>query len=314
MKMKRTLCAILCMLFILMPILSMTNVFATTEPVKNRTLIINAEIDPRVAAEQLSITMFFVDNISGYQEVVTLTKGNKYTANIKTINGEFTLFSGMVSNDLMRNYPVVCEDFSTSKATTTITVIVGDPNYGGKVEETPFLPGDIDREATDKLREQHHLPPIDWEEIDELYEKGEYDFQKWMEDDLIQYKEDLIEQGVIGEGDDVTKLDTDKDGIPNIQDDDDDNDGIPDPYDKEPLVYNEREDEETEEEIKPTEDKDGDGDIDEDDANIEKEEKEQEEEKKEKQTRWYAIAFVAGVIIVFGVSIYFRNKYADLDE
>ena len=296
----------------MMTLLSSMPVFASSEPVKNRTLIVKAEVDPRVAAEQLSITLFFVDMGSGYQEVVTLSKSNKYTISIKTINGDFQLFSGMVSNDLMGNYPIACDNFNTKKATTTITVTVGDPNYGGKVEEAPFLPGDIDREATDKLREQHNLPPIDWDEIDAKLESGEWDFDTWMEEDLIKYKESLIEQGIIGDDDDVTKLDTDNDGIPNIQDDDDDNDGIPDLYDKEQLIYNEPEPEET---LPPaTEDKDGDGDIDDDDAQIEQKEREQEEKKQEEKTKWLAIAFVGGTIIIVVLALYFRNKYSDLDD
>ena len=296
----------------IMPLISIMPVSATSEPVKDRTLIVKAEVDPRVAAEQLSVTIFFVDMGSGYQEVVTLSKSNQYTVRIKTINGDFILFSGMVSNDLMGNYPVVCDDFDTKKATTTITVTVGDPNYGGAVEETPFLPGDIDRDATDRLREQHNLPPIDWDEIDAKLESGEWDFDTWIEEDLIQYKESLIEQGVIGEDDDVTKLDTDGDGIPNIYDDDDDNDGILDLYDKEQLIYNEPEEEKT---VPPaTEDKDGDGDIDDDDTKIEQKEKEEEEKKQEEKTKWLAIAFVGGTIIIVVLALYFRNKYSDLDD
>ena len=138
--MKKITCAILCMIFIFMPILLSVDVLATSEyddiP-KNRTLIINAEVDPRVAAEQLSITMFFLEKSNGYQEVVVLNKGNNYRASIKTIVGEFTLFSGMVSNDLMGNYPVVCEDFNTMKGTTEITIRVGYPNYVGEIVEKP---------------------------------------------------------------------------------------------------------------------------------------------------------------------------------
>jgi hypothetical protein len=278
---------------------------------KNRTLIVKSNIDPRVSAEGLSITIIFMSKVNGYQETITLSKSNNYTVQIKTINSEFQLFTGMVSNDVMGNYGVRCDDFDKKKATTTIEIEVGNPEYAGEVIEKENVVGDIDRETTNALREQHGMTPIDWDEIDRQIANGEFDIDKWIEEKKEEYKDAMIDKGYITEDVDIEKWDTDGDGTPNYYDDDDDNDGITDVYDENILKFDEPKDEE-----KPTIDKDNDGDIDEDDAKIEQEEKKEEEKQKEeeeKKSKNIAFIFVGGMIAIFAISLYFKNKYSDIE-
>lgn len=149
----------------------------TTEVVvRNRTLIINSKVDPRVSAQKLSVTLMFYNTYTGDIENVILNEFSNYKLMTKFPAGDYYLFSGMVTNDLTGYYIVTCDKFDTYAATTEITVTIGNPEYKGEVEKVDdFLVGSIDREGTNELREQHGQPPVDWDEIDRLIEEGYYD-------------------------------------------------------------------------------------------------------------------------------------------
>jgi hypothetical protein len=152
------------------------NVYAIDEKDYNRTVIIKSEVDPRVSAQHLNVTLMFSNLGDGSIETVTLNSFSDYNLVTRFPAGDYSLFSGMVSDDLTGYYIITCEDFETYAATTEITVTIGNPKYDGEIEEVDdFMLGGIDREATNELREQHGKPPIDWDEIDRLIEEGYYD-------------------------------------------------------------------------------------------------------------------------------------------
>ena len=138
---------------------------------ENRTVIIKAKVDPRVVAEQTSATLIFSDIYSYYSKTILLTAANNYTLTFKTIPTEFTLLTGMVSNDYTGYYYVSCEDFHTYALCTEIEITIGDPNYKGEVVQKDYMVGEINREETDRIREQHGLSKIDWEKVDKEAEE-----------------------------------------------------------------------------------------------------------------------------------------------
>ena len=174
-KITKLFCFILSIL-ILCQLFSIT-VYAYDDeekPIKNRSLTITANVDPRLPATQKDVYIILHNSKFQKDVAITLFCANNYVATTKVYEGDYTLKSFMVTDDLKGYYTVVCDDFSVEKISESITITVGDPSYDGEIEYKDIIGGMIDREATNKLREERGVKPIDWDEVDRLIESGEW--------------------------------------------------------------------------------------------------------------------------------------------
>lgn len=266
-------------LFLAIPVMPI-NVYA--EEPRDRMLTIESKVDPRVSAQQLSVTLVFYNMGTGACEDIVLTPYQSYGVTTNFPAGDYTLLTGMVSNDVSGYYIVSCDDFSTYAAMTNITVVIGNPEYDGEVEKADdYLVGAIDKEGTNELREKHKKPTIDWDEVERQIEEGYYDLDSPKSN--IRFNEDGTPIG-------STK--------PSVSPSASANTTIPTSPDE---AENTKPEKETIETTNSMENKESTK-----DEIISKEEN--------NKHIMFSILFVGLVIVIAGISIYYRNKNANIDE
>ena len=246
---------------------SMLPITAQAEEISDSVqLLIKGSIDPRVKAMKEAVFVTFMNKYDGTKYEFYLYDYNDYMTTVEVTEGDYTMYSGVVTGDLEFKYPVHPISFYAEGWAMDITIVVGDPNYKGEIEENNDrhdFPGAIDRDKTNELLKEDGLPEVDWEKHDndrfpDTDGDGIIDYDDTDDDndgipddkdddkdgDGIKNEDEYThnnpwgpnpapEQNYPVEDDDEKNeenkiKDTDGDGIPDDQDDDDDNDGVPD--------------------------------------------------------------------------------------